>query len=622
MPSYGGGVYCAADTSVVFTECLFQNNAASVPLAGTAVNNRVDPYLGFGGGIAAEQTAGVTFVDCNLVGNVSDTGGGLYVADSNDTVQVIDSRIRANRALRGGGITIFGGAVSLTGCEVKNNGAVRDANDTSEAIVVPIGAGLLLSSTTASIQDCNIAGNISNGSGGGIYLRGQNHSEIFNCLIRGNLALRDGGGISSNWYAAPTIRCCTFFGNASPGMANDPNNSGIGGAVFSGYYSDCNITDSILWVDYARRGAELAVGTGFELDPQCGHIGIAYSDIWAGPNDVSVDLKCQGKPEQFGVEYGKGILHKDPLFVSGLFGDFFLSNRGAGQGATSPCVDAGDQPARDPHLFPSNNYTTRTDRVPDTGIVDLGYHQKFFEKCRFCDLEHDGLINFKDFVRFAEYWRNSGCSEANGWCGGANVTFDGKVDANDLALFAECWLVRDTKAPTPDPAEWEIGPELVGTISVQMTAKEELDDCGLERRVLLQVCAGQRSRQWLADEPGLRRYAAASRHAVRLSASRPAIRRATTTKWSVVRFAGAADTTPPAPAPFILTVAGGVLAVGHADGAGRLRSQWRGVLLRSNTPGAHASGWIATPTYTDINLLPSTHLPLPGQGPGLVAPAE
>jgi hypothetical protein len=259
VPSYGGGVYCAADARVVFSECLFQNNAASVPLAGTAVSNRVDPYLGFGGGVAAEKTAGVTFVDCNLVGNVSDTGGGLYVADSNDTVQVIDSRIRANRALRGGGITIFGGAVSLTGSEVKNNGAVRDANDTSEAIVVPIGGGLLLSSTTASIQDCNIAGNISNGSGGGIYLRGQNHSEIFNCLIRGNLAMRDGGGISSNWYAAPTIRCCTFFGNASPGIVSDPNNSGLGGAVFSGYYSDCNITDSILWVDYARHGAELSV---------------------------------------------------------------------------------------------------------------------------------------------------------------------------------------------------------------------------------------------------------------------------------------------------------------------------------------------------------------------------
>ena len=236
-----------------------------------------------------------------------------------------------------------------------------------------------------------------------------------------------------------------------PAWPTDPNHSGIGGAVFCGYYSDCNITDSILWQDFARLGTELAVGTGFELDPQCGRISIAYSDIWAGPNDVSVDAGCQ-------LLYGKGILHKDPLFVSGLLGDFFLSNRSAGQAATSPCVDAGSDQAG---VLGLSRYTTRTDRVPDTGVVDLGYHHRFLDPCRFCDLARDGVIDFKDFALFAMKWLSTGCSEANGWCDGADFTFDSKVNFNDLALLADCWLVRDTTPPVPNPAEWETAPEMI-----------------------------------------------------------------------------------------------------------------------------------------------------------------
>jgi hypothetical protein len=49
-------------------------------------------------------------------------------------------------------------------------------------------------------------------------------------------------------------------------------------------------------------------------------------------------------------------------------------------------------------------------------------------------------------------WLNQGCSEANGWCGGAGFTFDTKVNYFDLALLADCWLVRDTLPPMPNIA--------------------------------------------------------------------------------------------------------------------------------------------------------------------------
>jgi len=594
MPSYGGGVYCAADTTVTFTQCTFQNNTSSATPAGQGQSFRIDPYIGYGGGVAAERTAGVLFVDCNFVSNGADTGGGIYVADSNATV--IDSRIRSNTALRGAGITIVGGAVNISGCEVKNNQAVLDAVDTSDDLVLPMGAGLLLSSATASVQDCNIAGNTSYGSGGGLYLRGENGTSIVNCLIRDNLAFRDGGGISSNWYATPTIRNCTFFGNASPGVPGDPNHTGFGGGVFCGYHSDCTILDSILWQNFARLGTELAVRTGFELDPQCGKLYVAYSDIWAGPNDVSVDTGCK-------ITYGEGILHKDPLFVSGSLGDFFLSNRSAGQELTSPCVDVGSDQAG---VLGMARYTTRTDRVPDTGIVDLGFHHRFLEPCRFCDLVHDGVIRFDDFAKFATKWLNQGCSEANGWCSGADFTFDSKVNAFDLALLADCWLVRDTTPPVPNPAEWEIAPEMTGSRVVQMVAKEAMDAWGWEVEYYFQCVAGeghdsgwQKSRAYVDSlvKPGMEYgYRVKARDAL-----------GNETKWSVVRFAGAIDVKPPAPAPYIATIT----ATSSQTVAMTARTAYDDLssvqyYFDTNTPGGHDSGWIDTPAYTDVDLIPNT----------------
>jgi parallel beta-helix repeat protein len=75
----------------------------------------------------------------------------------------------------------------------------------------------------------------------------------------------------------------------------------------------------------------------------------------------------------------------DPLLVlpagkDGILGgagaaddDFHLSQRGAGQSATSPAVDAGGVDVPGAAL---QGTTTRTDRVTDSGTVDLGYHYR------------------------------------------------------------------------------------------------------------------------------------------------------------------------------------------------------------------------------------------------------
>ena len=82
LPSYGAGVYCAADSLVTFTECIFEDNIASEPTDGDDPNHTLDPYVGYGGGVCAEECASVVFTDCNFIDNQSDSGGGIYIADS------------------------------------------------------------------------------------------------------------------------------------------------------------------------------------------------------------------------------------------------------------------------------------------------------------------------------------------------------------------------------------------------------------------------------------------------------------------------------------------------------------------------------------------------------------
>jgi hypothetical protein len=78
------------------------------------------------------------------------------------------------------------------------------------------------------------------------------------------------------------------------------------------------------------------------------------------------------------------------------------------------------------------------------------------------------------------------------------------------------------------------------------------------------------------------------------------------TKWSVVRFAGAIDVKPPAPAPYIVTITATSSQTVAMTAQTAYDTSGVQYYFDTNTPGAHASGWIDTPAYTDLNLIPST----------------
>jgi len=594
IPTYGGGVYCAAETEVTFTACTFEDNVASPGLAGQDPNFRLNSYVGFGGGVAAEGTATLTFVDCNFVDNAADTGGGLYVI--NTEFQAIDCNFASNDALRGGGIASVASTLRLTGSDVTNNQAIDDVDDPNDDGTPPIGAGILCLTTDAFIQDCNLAGNVSDSSGGAIYLRGQNAASIFNCLIQNNRAARDGGGISTNSYAQPVIRNCTFFQNSASGTAGDPDKTGLGGAIFCGYLSEATVIDSILWNDFAIKGAALAVGTGFDLDPQCGTIHVSYSNIGPGPNSVFADDGCV-------LEFGEGIISDDPEFEDGPLGNFYLSAGDLpGQGADSPCINVGSDNASTVGM---SRYTTRTDRQPDTGVVDLGFHYPFLEPCRFCDLIFDGAIRFDDFAMFALSWLDEGCSEADGWCMGADLTYDSQVDARDLAVLADCWLVVDTTAPDPDRAQWETKPYLSGG-SAQMIAVEAIDAWwGDEVEYYFKAEFGpghdsgwQSSRVY--RDSGL---ASNKEYGYSVKARDPL---GNETEWSVTEYAGGADRRPPAPAPYFDQIVADSSQAITMIATEAFDDNGVEYLFDCNTPGGHSSEWQSSRVYTDPNLEPNT----------------
>ena len=75
------------------------------------------------------------------------------------------------------------------------------------------------------------------------------------------------------------------------------------------------------------------------------------------------------------MEGGSSDVTFDPLYIRGPFGQFYLSQVAAGQGRNSPLVDAGTQTAASLGL---DRWTTRTDGVGDSGLVDLGVHYPVF----------------------------------------------------------------------------------------------------------------------------------------------------------------------------------------------------------------------------------------------------
>ncbi len=179
-------------------------------------------------------------------------------------------------------------------------------------------------------------------------------------------------------------------------------------------------------------------------------------------------------------------MNEGPIFVTGPFGDYYLSQIAANnpadpwpvQGQDSPAVNAGSDYANNLGM---HEYTTRTDDSADAfdkGMVDMGYHYqliKSIERCSIADVFADGRIDIGDLAEISMYWFRQSCSPGDGWCGATDFNEDTEVDSKDLIFMVKCWLAEDTAPPLPNPAEWAEEPSVVTTTTVSMTARIAFD---------------------------------------------------------------------------------------------------------------------------------------------------
>jgi len=67
-------------------------------------------------------------------------------------------------------------------------------------------------------------------------------------------------------------------------------------------------------------------------------------------------------------------------------------------------------------------------------------------RLRFChvrtrDFDHDAKVGFADLAMLAANWQNSTCGPPD-WCNGTDLDANGRVNLQDLTLFALYWLER------------------------------------------------------------------------------------------------------------------------------------------------------------------------------------
>jgi hypothetical protein len=312
----------------------------------TGDRNKNLTYNGKSITVKSENGPSTCIIDCEGMGN------GFYFNSSEGPDAVIDGFTVTHCAAG------YGAGMYLKGSPVVANCVITENTATSG------GAGMgILGNTT--IRNCVISNNVAGSEGGGISFNGgggtvtdtvitgnearygggvniTSGSPIFtNCLIADNTANEPttyygGAGMMAGYGSNPHLINCTFYGNQIVG------GSGDGGGLFMKTASTATIVNSIFWANQPQ-----SILTAFG-----GAANATYSDVEGGWT-------------------GDGNFDADPLFVSGPNGDTYLSQTAAGQGADSPCLDAGDLATSS---WDWTAYTTRTDQELDENIVDMGYH--------------------------------------------------------------------------------------------------------------------------------------------------------------------------------------------------------------------------------------------------------
>lgn len=335
LTDVGGGIF-VVESLIKVNKCNFSDNSA----------RRTEQSIGRGGGIYLEVSSGSSISNCQFINNKAFLGGGISCLESSITIN--GCLIKNNEAEWGGGLqTMFMGyqTINIWDCIIEKNSAKALSEFSG------IGGGFMLSGGVNEIGTCKFIGNYATSEGGGIYSNGSDNLTLGTCVIIDNSTDGVGGGIyfyedrSSN----PLYNCL---------IAN--NKAQTGGAV----YCDSNSIRTFLnntITGNSNPGIYISEGSSTSFK-NC----IVWNNNITGTSEISYsDVEGRGYDEN-------GNIDADPLFVSGPWGDYYLSNEKAGQNKTSPCVDAADPHSR--FIFGVN----RTDGVYCSfDKLDMGCYYPF-----------------------------------------------------------------------------------------------------------------------------------------------------------------------------------------------------------------------------------------------------
>lgn len=276
----------------------------------------------YGGGIFCDGSGAPRIEANTFIGNITqgeywNHGAGIYV-DNDVSPLIIGNTIQNDSAI--GGYWNYGAGIF---CDGQSYPDIRH-----------------------NIIHSNVATGGTRGYGVGIHVYSNCPAYILSNLIYNNTAQSGtwnyGGGIHVNNEAI--IYNNTIVGNTCTG--------GRGGGIHV-YDSTNTIANNIIVNNSAGNGGGIGVSSN-------GHATLMNNDVWNNPGG-----------NYYNITPGANDISQDPLFVTGPLGDYYLSQTAAGQGQNSPCIDYGFTAAESLEL---HTYTTRTDTIYDSGIVDLGYH--------------------------------------------------------------------------------------------------------------------------------------------------------------------------------------------------------------------------------------------------------
>ncbi len=309
-------------------------------------------------------------------------GGGIYISQGSPSIH--DNIIRWNVA-EGTSTWVYGGGIFCNGVgrpQIEHNLIQGNA---AKGQYWNYGGGIFIDDNNSALilgntieYDSTVGGSWN--YGGGIYCRGGAAADIMHNTIRENVCTQGSRGHGAGIYVGTDCNTMILsnliynntaqsgswnYGggiliNSGAHVINNTivNNSCSGGTWRYGgginvYDSTNTIENNIITNNSASSGGGVYAGYG-------DHATLLYNDVW---NNSGGDYS--------GIAPGTYDISVDPLFVTGPLGDYYLSQIAAGQGQDSPCLDYGSCTAESIGL---DTYTTRTDTVPDSAIVDLGYH--------------------------------------------------------------------------------------------------------------------------------------------------------------------------------------------------------------------------------------------------------